>query len=126
MILKWNIVQVETFFYHQKNFRITITGIDSTAMPICSVEGCSSLRELHVFPSDDYTRRRWIQFCGRSSSWAPGPGARICRLHFTSDSYATRLQKFLKKGAVPTIRGRVDINKFSRFSARSFRVAIFL
>ena len=78
-------------------------------MPGCSYAFCSAIRNLHKFPQDPDLRAQWIKFCFRQADWVPGPGARICREHFTSKSFFTNpntLHTMLKKGSVPTIRRR--------------------
>ena len=76
-------------------------------MPECSYVFCSSTRYLHGFPKDPDLRAKWIKFCFRQADWLPGPSAKICREHFTPESYSTRpnqRKNSLKKDAVPTLR----------------------
>jgi len=72
----------------------------------CSVEFCTHMGGLYAFPRIEHIKEQWTKFCERGSDWSPGPGARICTLHFTTDSFVTRQRKTLKKSAVPTIRFR--------------------
>ena len=76
-------------------------------MPQCSYVFCSSTRNLHGFPKDPYLRAKWIKFCYRETDWLPGPSAKICREHFTPESFSTLANHrkiSLKKDAVPTLR----------------------
>ena len=73
-------------------------------MPGCSFAFCDATRNLHKFPRDPDVRAKWTKFCYRQPDWVPGPGARICREHFTPESYANRVKNLLKKDAVPTLR----------------------
>ena len=83
-------------------------------MPECSFAFCGATRNLHKFPCDPDLRAQWTNFCFRQANWLPGPGARICREHFTPNSYSTQpnsLVARLKKDAVPSIRGRRGIER---------------
>ena len=77
-------------------------------MPQCSFAFCDGTRNLHRFPRDPDLRAKWTKFCYRQPDWVPGPGATICREHFTPESFSTQppnsLKNFLKKDAVPTLR----------------------
>ena len=73
-------------------------------MPGCSFAFCDATRNLHKFPRDPDVRAKWTKFCYRQPDWVPGPGATICREHFTPESYANRVKNLLKKDAVPTLR----------------------
>ena len=71
-------------------------------MPECSFAFCGATRNLHKFPQDPDLRAQWTKFCFRQANWLPGPGARICREHFTPNSYSTQLNSLvsrLKKNA---------------------------
>ena len=84
-------------------------------MPQCSYVFCSSTRNLHGFPKDPYLRAKWIKFCYRETDWLPGPSAKICREHFTPESYSTlpnHRKISLKKDAVPTLGRGVERQGF--------------
>ena len=72
-------------------------------MERCSVKWCTKSQTLHRFPNDVHIRRQWTVFCCQASSWIPGPGDRICQLHFSSQDIKS--DKCLKEEAVPHIRG---------------------
>ena len=72
-------------------------------MECCSVTSCKKSQNLHRFPNDVHIRRQWTVFCCRASSWIPGPGDRICQLHFSSQDIKSDGR--LKEEAVPHIRG---------------------
>ena len=74
-------------------------------MPQCSLQSCRSYRNPTVFHLDEVVREKWILFCGRESSWRPGPGARLCKAHFTQSCFTTLRRIYLKPVAVPTIKG---------------------
>ena len=77
-------------------------------MPGCSFAFCDATRNLHKFPRDPDVRAKWTKFCYRQPDWVPGPGANICREHFTPESFSSQppnsLKNCLKKDAVPTLR----------------------
>ena len=72
-------------------------------MECCSVTSCKKSPNLHRFPNDVHIRRQWTVFCCRASSWIPGPGDRICQLHFSS--HDIKSDGRLKEEAVPHIKG---------------------
>ena len=77
-------------------------------MPQCSFAFCDATKNLHGFPRDPDVRSKWTKFCYRQPDWVPGPGAKICREHFTPESFSSQppnsLKNCLKKDAVPTLR----------------------
>ena len=84
-------------------------------MPECSYVFCSSTRYLHGFPKDPDLRAKWIKFCYRETDWLPGPSAKICREHFTPESFSTlpnHRKISLKKDAVPTLGRGVERQGF--------------
>lgn len=79
-------------------------------MPGCSVPLCLG-RNGHVFPKDIRIRQKWLVAIKRNDPvhqgklWTPGPSARVCQQHFTSEDYywTPSGNKMLKRGVVPTL-----------------------
>ena len=72
---------------------LPVTGL-LTAMPQCSVPGCTA-QGSHHFPTDKELSKKWIIAIKRADPlqpqkiWTPGKAARICHKHFSTEDYST-------------------------------------
>ena len=73
---------------------------------------------MHVFPKDETTRRKWTRFVHKHRPhFQPKSLSALCSAHFTASSFernidislgdgqpeGSRLRRFLKEGAVPSV-----------------------
>ena len=107
---------------HAQKCNIIIISDKCSTMPQCSLKSCGGRKSLKIFPRDEVVREKWILFCSRKSYWKPGPGARLCGVHFALGSFASSKRIHLKRGAVPTIKGLTTQSKKYNFKMLNIKI----